>query len=92
VFRLRPKYFECSKCCPAVKADQRRTWLPGETTPVQISLGALSPGSHSLSLWLPDSSERLRSDARYSIRLAHDGMWSQGSGLNHLDSFEAPAP
>jgi len=69
-----------------------RTWLPGETTPIQLSVGALSPGTHSLSLWLPDASERLRSDARYSIRLAHDGMWNQGSGLNHLGSFEVPAP
>ncbi|MBJ93211.1 MAG: hypothetical protein CMP23_01910 [Rickettsiales bacterium] len=69
-----------------------RNWLPGQTTPVQASLGPLAPGTYSLSLWLPDSSERLRSDPRYSIRLAHDGIWNQHNGLNHLGSFEVPAP
>ena len=69
-----------------------RSWLPGEVVSMQVSLKGLSPGIHSLALWLPDSSDRLREDARYSVRLAHDDMWKQDSGLNHLGDFEVPGP
>ena len=68
-----------------------RSWLASSTIQIAASLGALTPGMHTLSLWLPDSSGSLAGDPRYSIRLAHDGMWDPSTGLNHLGAFEVPA-
>jgi hypothetical protein len=74
----------------ALSSDPR-SWLAGTTVQIATSLGALTPGMHTLSLWLPDPSESLAGDPRYSIRLAHDGMWDPSTGLNQLGEFEVPA-
>ena len=53
-------------------------------------------GKYAISLWLPDAAKSLRSDPRYAVRLANDGVWDAKSGFNRLSSElvvrRAPVP
>lgn len=71
-----------------------RTWqphTPGDrefapiTHRVKSSFGAmggLKPGAYLIGLWLPDSAEVLKNDARYAIRVANRDVpwWTDGAG------------
>jgi hypothetical protein len=69
-----------------LEVDPRR-WAPGSEHTLSASLplpADLPPGTYRLALWLPDASERLRDDARYSIQFANDGVWDEAHGWNTL--------
>jgi chitodextrinase len=63
-----------------------RTWLPGAVSvPTQtVTLPAMTSGSYTLALWLPDASQNLDSNPAYSIRLADTGTWNPTAGYNVL--------
>lgn len=65
-----------------------RFWLPeGGTHSIAQSIlipANLPPGPYDLLLSLPDASPGLAGRAEYAIRLANDGVWEAGSGLNKL--------
>ncbi|MFO7589630.1 MAG: DUF4832 domain-containing protein [Acidimicrobiia bacterium] len=69
--------------------EDARTWLPapGETETLlfeqAVPTGA-RPGFYDVYLWLPDAATGLRSDPRYSIRVASQGVWSAATGMNDL--------
>lgn len=72
--------------------DPRR-WLPGTTVIkalIQLPT-SLTAGTYSLSLWLPDASESLKSRSEYAVRLANAGTWEDATGLNTIGAF-AVAP
>lgn len=69
--------------------NDARSWLPapGSSTTLMFEQAVpadAAPGRYDVYLWLPDASTRLRSDSRYSIRLANQGVWSASSGMNAL--------
>lgn len=69
--------------------NDARTWLPapGSSTTLlfeQAIPADAAPGRYDVYLWLPDAASGLRSDARYSIRLANQNVWSSTSGMNAL--------
>ncbi len=86
-----------------IQADPR-TWQPyvpgdGRFIPLthaikaDLSLADVPPGAYSLGLWMPDSAEGLKRDARTSIRVANrDVPWFTGSpdggGINILGTLE----
>ena len=52
---------------------------------INLALPSSIPsGSYRMSLWLPDPSDRLKSDPAFSIRLANASMWEQSTGMNVL--------
>jgi hypothetical protein len=76
-----------------VAADPRR-WMPGQSQVVTFSMqlpADVAAGTYTISLWLPDADPGLAEDARYSIRLANDGLWDPGSGENRLASVTVGA-
>lgn len=63
-----------------------RQWEPGRRT-VELSVplpSDLPDDEYVVWLALPDPSERLRNDARYSIRLANRDIWNANLGANRL--------
>jgi regulation of enolase protein 1 (concanavalin A-like superfamily) len=75
-----------------------RSWLPAPgTSSVLLFEQAIpdgaAPGRYDVFLWLPDDAPGLRSDSRYSIRFANQGVWSSASGMNALGlQVEIAAP
>lgn len=68
-----------------------RFWLSGGEPDIAIRAklpGDLTPGTYQLSLSLPDESDNLAEDPRYSIRLANQDTWDADTGLNHLAELE----
>ncbi|TDE57999.1 DUF4832 domain-containing protein [Nonomuraea mesophila] len=66
-------------------ATDPRTWQAGETTTIRERIrlpGSLPRGRYELLLDLPDP--KLPGRAEYSIRLANEGTWEPGTGLNAL--------
>ncbi len=63
-----------------------RSWKSGQQANINQSftLPSMPVGTYRLSLWLPDNATNLRSDARYSIRLANQGTWDSSKGYNVL--------
>jgi hypothetical protein len=78
-------------------SDARR-WVAGETTTLAVRLripADIAAGTYSLALRLPDETEALSGDARYSIRTANEGTWNAQSGDNVLTNdlvIDASAP
>ncbi len=74
---------------PVESVDPRR-WLPGDhTVSLRITLPETLPeGTYTLALWLPDKYENLRSDPRYSIRFANEGVWNEEKGWNVIGTVE----
>jgi len=68
-----------------VNVDLRR-WEPGQHTfTAAFALPAnLAPGEYTLALWLPDPAEALRSNPRYALRFANEGIWDAAQGWNVL--------
>ena len=66
-----------------------RYWFENSTVTLDqtIKLPAGLSGEYTLSLSLPDPEATLRSNPRFSIRLANDGIWDDESGLNKLRTF-----
>jgi len=66
--------------------DMRRLG-PGDSMWVEgsfaIPLGT-PVGNYQLDVWMPDISERLASDARYSIRFATKNLWNATRGVNEF--------
>lgn len=51
----------------------------------------IPPGTYRLGLWLPDASPVLRHDARFSVRIANDGIdWMEPFGINLVGSIRVP--
>lgn len=70
----------------AVDANPR-TWYAGTTSTVDTTVAlpaGMKAGTYKLYLNLPDPCERLRSDARYSIRLANRDVWDEEKGYNYI--------
>jgi hypothetical protein len=64
--------------------DPRR-WAPGASTTFTRTLTVpttATPGTYSLSLWLPDASTTLRDRPDYAVRFANQDTWD--AGLNTL--------
>lgn len=61
-----------------------RTWAPGETTTVSVSLAELPAGQYRASLALPAPEESIAADPRYAIQTANLGTWVADRGLNDL--------
>jgi hypothetical protein len=51
----------------------------------------VEPGSHRLSLWLPDEAEALTSDPDYAVRFANMDVWDAQTGENVLTSVTIDA-
>ena len=66
-----------------------RFWMPAETTTIDqtITLPEGISGKMTLYLNLPDPCANLHTDPRYSIRLAHEGVWQEDTGYNTIHSF-----
>ncbi|MBO4416935.1 MAG: DUF4832 domain-containing protein [Bacteroidales bacterium] len=66
-----------------------RFWMPAQTTTINqtITLPEGLSGKMTLYLNLPDPCATLRSDPRFSIRLANEGTWQEETGFNTLYSF-----
>lgn len=70
------------------KADPRR-WLGESALQARVRLASkMSPGSYTLSLWLPDAAESLQSRSEYALRLANDDVWDETTGENLLGKVE----
>lgn len=64
-----------------------RRWLPGQVRHLRLVVdipGDLEPGTHLLSLWLPDAAPSLRFRPSYAIRFANADMWRPALGSNLL--------
>jgi hypothetical protein len=67
-----------------MKADPRR-WLGDTTVRARVRLSSkMSPGSYTLSLWLPDAAESLQARSEYAVQLANDDVWDPETGENRL--------
>ena len=70
-----------------VEGIDTRTWLPGSrTVRGEVIVPELPDGTYELTLGLPDFAPALQSDARYSIRLANEGVWDATSGTNRMNA------
>ena len=72
-----------------LSVDPRR-WEPGQHE-VRISHqlpSNLPSGEYNLALWVPDSSENLRSIPQYSIRLLNKNTWDEQHGWNVLGTVQ----
>lgn len=71
-----------------LSSDIRRDFpLGGQTVSPTFSVtapGDLGSGTYNVAIALPDRSEHLASDVRYSVRLANVGLWDVGTGRNNL--------
>ena len=76
-----------------LEEDVRRSLpLAGEVTTLSYTVRLppdLGAGTYELSLALPDTSERLRTDHRYAIRLANQDMWIADDSWNGLNDLGA---
>ncbi|MCC7538847.1 MAG: DUF4832 domain-containing protein, partial [Deltaproteobacteria bacterium] len=76
-----------------VDSEDARRWLPGREVALTATIrpaAPLSAGSHSVALWLPDSSPRLRDRPDYAIRTADDSRWDATQGWNVLGEIVVP--
>lgn len=69
--------------------DDVRSLMPlaGETRNVELTAqvpGGLAQGTYDVLIRLPDASDRLADDHRYSVRFANNGTWQQDLGANDL--------
>ena len=72
-----------------------RTWAPGETTTVSVSLADVPAGQYRASLALPAPEESIAGDPRFAIQTANVGTWVADRGLNDLGqtiTLSAPGP
>lgn len=64
-----------------------RYWLAGTTQTINIQGGLptnISPGSYEVLLNLPDATNKLYRNPKYSIRLANTNVWESSTGYNKL--------
>ena len=64
-----------------------RTWFPGKLTSQSTTITIpkeVIPGIYRLGIMLPDPSEELASNSRFSIRFSNEGTWDGNSGINIL--------
>lgn len=64
-----------------------RSWAEDEVTTVALALDLpddMASGDYAVLLNLPDGSQELEDDPRYSIRLANDDVWEAATGYNAL--------
>ena len=70
-----------------LEAQDARQLQPGVTTVtarLRVPADLAAGDDYELALWLPDASDRLRDDPRYSIRLANQGVWDAAAGHNTI--------
>lgn len=67
-----------------------RFWMAGEKTMVTLraDLDEKMQGAYSVYLNLPDPYETLHDNPAFSIRLANEDMWEEGTGYNYLTDIE----
>jgi len=72
----------------ALESDPRY-WMPAELTEISqtVTLPENISGTVKLHLNLPDPCETIRSNTRFSVRLANEGVWSDETGYNTLYTF-----
>lgn len=73
MFNARPVLLRLGDLVVETPIDPRR-WEPGKPASLTIEVPippTMTPGSHRLSLWLPDAAPSLRHDSRYAVRLAN---------------------
>ncbi|MEH3104687.1 MAG: DUF4832 domain-containing protein [Sphingomonas phyllosphaerae] len=84
-----------------VAAVDPRTWLPGETTIVDLTTRLpddLANGRYDVALALPDGAPTLRNDPRYAIRFANadrpgsEQGWDAGAGIFRLGASVTIGP
>ncbi len=66
--------------------DPRR-WWGGQSHTFSRRLGipaSVTPGTYTLSLWLPDAAATIRTRPEYAIRFANNAVWSTTAGHNEL--------
>ena len=72
-----------------VTSDVRRQLpAPGATSTIDVNAAlpsGMAAGTYHVYLNLPDAASTLRSDPKYSIRLANQGTWVSSSGYNDLN-------
>jgi len=61
-----------------------RTWAPGETTTVSVSLATVPAGRYAASLALPAAEPSIAADPRFAIQTANVGTWDAAAGVNDL--------
>jgi hypothetical protein len=69
--------------------EDPRKWSLNETVTIQQTVGLpadIEEGAYSVFINLPDPRPTLRRDAKYSIRLANQGVWEDASGYNALNT------
>jgi hypothetical protein len=69
-----------------LSADPRR-WMPGQSQQVELQAtlpSSLPAGAYEALLNLPDPKPNLYARPEYAIRLANQGTWESGTGLNRL--------
>jgi hypothetical protein len=69
-----------------LSADPRR-WMPGQSQQVELQAtlpSNLPAGAYEALLNLPDPKPNLNARPEYAIRLANQGTWESGTGLNRL--------
>ncbi len=82
----------------AALAADPRFWSGGTTQNLATQLvlpNGLAEGTYTVALWMPDKETSLRSDVRYAIRFANQGVWEASTGYNVLTnslSVSAAAP
>ena len=70
------------------KADPRR-WLKNAALTVRLRLPSrLSPGSYTLSLWLPDAAETLAARPEYALRFANEKVSDDATAENVLSKLD----
>jgi hypothetical protein len=71
-----------------------RSWKSGMQVTVAQSVtipADTAPGTYTVSLWLPDESQQLQGDPRYSVRFANANVWDAASGSNLLGQITVTA-
>ena len=64
-----------------------RQLQPGTTiikARLRIPADAPPADDYELALWMPDDNVELQGNARYSIRLANEGVWDDATGVNTI--------
>ena len=61
-----------------------RFWFTDEMIDVEASFVPKKTGEYKLYLNLPDPKPNLRTNPRYSIRLANKDCWDEKTGYNYL--------
>ena len=72
-----------------INTDPRK-WYGGEEKTLDITQklpSNLEAGDYDIYLWMPDKSQRLQSNPKYSIRVANESVWVEEKGYNKIGTI-----